>query len=110
MSVLLENWRSPQLESMRFGFGRGLTDLAKNDERIVALSADLAESVGLGEFVKEIGSPRFIEVGVAEQNLVTVASGLSAMGAVPFAASYVAFSPGRNWEQIRTTICRQINY
>ena len=105
MSVLLENWRSPQLEAMRFGFGRGLTDLAKNDERIVALSADLAESVGLGEFVKEIGSPRFIEVGVAEQNLVTVASGLSAMGAVPFAASYAAFSPGRNWEQIRTTIC-----
>lgn len=105
MSVLLENWRSPQLEAMRFGFGRGLTDLAKNDERIVALSADLAESVGLGEFVKEIGPPRFIEVGVAEQNLVTVASGLSAMGAVPFAASYAAFSPGRNWEQIRTTIC-----
>ena len=105
MSVLLGNWRSPQLEAMRFGFGRGLTDLAKNDERIVALSADLAESVGLGEFVKEIGSPRFIEVGVAEQNLVTVASGLSAMGAVPFAASYAVFSPGRNWEQIRTTIC-----
>lgn len=105
MSVLLENWRSPQLEAMRFGFGRGLTDLAKNDERIVALSADLAESVGLGEFIKEIGPPRFIEVGVAEQNLVTVASGLSAMGAVPFAASYAAFSPGRNWEQIRTTIC-----
>lgn len=105
MSVLLENWRSPQLKAMRFGFGRGLTDLAKNYERIVALSADLAESVGLGEFVKEIGSPRFIEVGVAEQNLVTVASGLSAMGAVPFAASYAAFSPGRNWEQIRTTIC-----
>ena len=48
MSVLLENWRSPQLEAMRFGFGCGLTDLAKNDERIVALSADLAESVWFG--------------------------------------------------------------
>lgn len=63
------------------------------------------ECVGFGEFQKEFGEPRCIEVGVAEQNLVTVASGLAAMGAVPFAASYAAFSPGRNWEQIRTTIC-----
>ncbi|TWP15787.1 transketolase family protein, partial [TM7 phylum sp. oral taxon 353] len=58
-----------------------------------------------GEFTERIGVPRFIEVGVAEQNLVTVASGLAAMGNIPFAASYAAFSPGRNWEQIRTTIC-----
>ena len=48
---------------------------------------------------------RFVEIGVAEQNLVTVAAGMSAMGKKPFASSYAAFSPGRNWEQIRTTIC-----
>src|SRR4029077_19790525 len=47
---------------------------------------------------------RYIEIGVAEQNLVTVGSGLSAMGKIPFVSSYAAFSPGRNWEQIRTTI------
>lgn len=105
MSALLENWRSSERIAMRMSFGHELTELAKNDERIAVLSADLAESVGFGEFVKEIGAPRYIEVGVAEQNLVTVASGLAAMGAVPFAASYAAFSPGRNWEQIRTTIC-----
>jgi transketolase len=78
---------------------------AREHLQVVALSGDLMESVGFGEFQKEFGEPRCIEVGVAEQNLVTVASGLAAMGAVPFAASYAAFSPGRNWEQIRTTIC-----
>lgn len=104
---LLDNWRdeaSLEKESMRVGFGRGLRHLANENENVVALSADLADSVGFGEFVKEIGKPRYIEVGVAEQNLVTVASGLAAMGHVPFAASYAAFSPGRNWEQIRTAI------
>ena len=70
----------------------------------MALSADLAGSVGLGDFVQEMRH-RYIEVGVAEQNLVTVASGLSHMGKIPFAASYASFSPGRNWEQIRTSIC-----
>ena len=90
---------------MRLSFGHGLVHTAMNNSQVVALSADLADSVGFGEFAKKIGAPRFIEVGVAEQNLVTVASGLAAMGNIPFAASYAAFSPGRNWEQIRTTIC-----
>ena len=105
MSFLRENWQNGELASLRTEFGSSLTELAERDERIVALSADLMESVGLGEFQEKIGAPRCIEVGVAEQNLVTVASGLAAMGHVPFAASYAAFSPGRNWEQIRTTIC-----
>lgn len=105
MSVLRGDWRVGNAASMRLGFGNGLVHSAVNNSRIVALSADLAESVGFGEFAEQIGAPRFIEVGVAEQNLVTVASGLAAMGNIPFAASYAAFSPGRNWEQIRTTIC-----
>jgi transketolase len=54
---------------------------------------------------KEAFPERFVEIGVAEQNLVTVASGMAAMGKIPFTSSYAAFSPGRNWEQIRTTIC-----
>ena len=54
---------------------------------------------------KESFPDRFFEIGVAEQNLVTVGSGLAAMGKIPFVSSYAAFSPGRNWEQIRTTIC-----
>lgn len=91
-------------QSLRHSFGQSLLELARQDERIVALSADLAGSVGLGDFVQEMGY-RYIEVGVAEQNLVTVASGLAHMGKIPFAASYASFSPGRNWEQIRTSIC-----
>lgn len=95
---------NPVGQSLRHGFGQSLLELARQDERIVALSADLAGSVGLGDFVQEMGH-RYIEVGVAEQNLVTVASGLAHMGKIPFAASYASFSPGRNWEQIRTSIC-----
>lgn len=94
----------PKVGSLRQAFGHSLTELAQRDERIVALSADLASSVGLGEFAETMGK-RYIEVGIAEQNMVTVASGLAATGQVPFAASYAAFNPGRNWEQIRTTIC-----
>ncbi len=105
MSFLREDWRQSESVAIRIGFSEGLTDVAKKNNLVVALSADLMESVGFGEFAKEIGNPRAIEVGVAEQNLVTVASGLAAMGNIPFAASYAAFSPGRNWEQIRTTIC-----
>jgi transketolase, central region len=105
VSFLREDWQQSESAAIRIGFGEGLMDVAKKNNLVVALSADLMESVGFGEFAKEIGSSRAIEVGVAEQNLVTVASGLAAMGNIPFAASYAAFSPGRNWEQIRTTIC-----
>lgn len=92
------------LESMRVGFGRGLNAVGSKSPEIVALSADLAESTQVSQF-KDAFPDRYIEVGVAEQNLVTVASGLAHAGKHPFAASYAAFSPGRNWEQIRTTIC-----
>ena len=105
MMYLREDWQTPTYTSVRGGFGDGLVALAKQDDRVVALSADLVGSVGFGKFAEHIGAPRLIEVGVAEQNLVTVASGLVAMGNIPFAASYASFSPGRNWEQIRTTIC-----
>lgn len=88
----------------RKGFGEGLLIAGKNDSRIIALSADLSDSTQVTLF-KESFPNRYIEVGVAEQNLASVASGLSASGKVPVIASYAIFSPGRNWEQIRTTIC-----
>lgn len=91
-------------EPIRAGFGRGLKAAGDEDERIVALCADLTDSTQMSKF-KEAHPERFVEVGVAEQNLVTVASGMAAMGKIPFTSSYAAFSPGRNWEQIRTTIC-----
>ncbi|PIR46328.1 MAG: transketolase [Candidatus Vogelbacteria bacterium CG10_big_fil_rev_8_21_14_0_10_45_14] len=89
---------------IRDGFGEGIVLIAREDERIVGLSADLTESTKMDAFRKEFPH-RFIEMGVAEQNMASVASGLSAMGKVPFITSYAMFSPGRNWEQIRTTIC-----
>lgn len=96
----------PTLEHVpnRKGFGDGLYNVGTANKQVVAVCADLEESTQMNTFAKAFPE-RFIEVGVAEQNLVTVASGLAAAGKVPFVTSYAAFSPGRNWEQIRTTIC-----
>lgn len=91
-------------EPTRKGFGRGLKAAGEQDENVVAACADLTDSTQISLF-KEAFPNRFVEIGVAEQNLVTVGSGLAAMGKIPFVSSYAAFSPGRNWEQIRTTIC-----
>lgn len=89
---------------IRDGFGDGLVEAARSDSRIVGLCADLTESTRMEAFAKEFPN-RFIEIGISEQNLASVASGMAAMGKIPFISSYAAFSPGRNWEQIRTTIC-----
>jgi transketolase len=91
-------------EPIRKGFGKGLLAAGQADQNVVACCADLTDSTQMSLFAREFPE-RFIEIGVAEQNLVTVGSGLSAMGKIPFVSSYAAFSPGRNWEQIRTTIC-----
>jgi transketolase len=92
-----------KLEPIRAGFGRGLKAAGEANEAVVALCADLTESTQMHLF-REAFPKRFVEVGVAEQNLVTVASGMARAGKIPFTSSYAAFSPGRNWEQIRTTI------
>lgn len=91
-------------EPTRKGFGRGLLKAGQANNDVVAACADLTESTQMHLFAKEFPD-RFVEIGVAEQNLVTVGSGLAAQGKIPFVSSYAAFSPGRNWEQIRTTIC-----
>lgn len=87
----------------RNGYGEGLIEAGKRDERVVALAADLTESTRTLPFA-EIFPNRFVQVGITEQNMASVASGMAAMGKIPFIASYAMFSPGRNWEQIRTTI------
>jgi len=89
---------------LRNGFGEGLLEAADEDERVVGLCADLTDSTRMKSFADKYPN-RFIQTGVAEQNLASVASGMAAMGKVPFITSYAMFSPGRNWEQIRTTIC-----
>jgi transketolase len=91
-------------EPIRKGFGRGLQEAGNRNQNVVAACADLTDSTQMSLF-KAAYPERFIEIGVAEQNLVTVGSGMAAMGKVPFVSSYAAFMPGRCWEQIRTTIC-----
>ncbi len=91
-------------EPIRAGFGKGLVEAGRLNDQVVALCADLTDSTKMADFAKEFPE-RFVEIGVAEQNLVTVAAGMAALGKIPFTSSYAAFSPGRNWEQIRTTIC-----
>ena len=91
-----------QLEPIRAGFGRGLKAAGESNEAVVALCADLTESVQMHLF-RDAFPERFVEIGIGEQNLVTVASGMARAGKIPFTSSYAAFSPGRNWEQIRTT-------
>lgn len=93
-----------ELKGIRDGFGLGLVEVARLDPRVVVLSADLTESIRLEGFAKEFPE-RFVELGVAEQNMAGVAAGLALSGKVPFIASYAVFNPGRNWDQLRVSIC-----
>ncbi len=92
----------PESVPIRKGFGVGLVKAAELDENVVALCADLTESTQMHLF-RDAFNDRFFEVGIAEQNLATVGAGLAVAGKIPFISSYAAFSPGRNWEQIKTT-------
>ncbi len=87
----------------RDGYGTGLVLAGDRDPNIVALCADLVESTRTEAFAKKYPD-RYVEVGVVEQGMATIAAGMAEAGKVPFIASYATFSPGRNWEQIRTTI------
>ncbi|MDB4992286.1 MAG: tktA [Parcubacteria group bacterium] len=92
-----------ELKSTRDGFGTGTVEAGKADENVVVLCADLKESTRAEWFEKEFPG-RFIEVGIAEQNMAGLAAGFAMAGKVPFIASYAAFSPGRNYEQLRTMV------
>ncbi|KND48255.1 MAG: transketolase [Parcubacteria bacterium C7867-004] len=102
---LSSNLFSAEIEKKptRDGFGLGTVEAGKKDQNVVVLCADLKESTRAEWFEKEFPD-RFIEVGVAEQNMAALGAGFAAAGKVPYIASYAAFSPGRNYEQIRTTI------
>ncbi|HEY4526090.1 MAG TPA: transketolase C-terminal domain-containing protein, partial [Candidatus Paceibacterota bacterium] len=87
----------------RDGYGEGLVLAGEMNKNVVALTADLSESTRVDAFAEKFPE-RFIELGVAEQNMATIAAGLGISGKIPFISSYATFSPGRNWEQIRTTV------
>lgn len=88
---------------IRKGFGEGLLQAGEQDHNVVAICSDLTESTQMHHFAKKFPE-RFVQNGIAEQSMASVASGMAALGKVPFFSSYAMFSPGRNWEQIRTTI------
>lgn len=96
--------KSLEQKPTRDGFGLGLVWAADENPNVAGLCADLVESTRMEAFAKKYPE-RFVEMGVAEQNMASVAAGMSLMGKIPYIASYAMFSPGRNWEQIRTTIC-----
>ena len=98
------NLASPELVPSRDGYGHGLVEAAKQDKNVVALGGDITASVRVDWFQKEFPD-RFFSIGVAEQNQMGIAAGLSLMGKVPFVTNYGVFLAGRAWDQIRTTVC-----
>lgn len=93
-----------ELKGTREGHAAALLELGKKDKRVMALTADLAQSFHYDKFA-ELFPERFIDCGVAEQNLMGVGAGLALAGKIPFVASFAAFSPGRNWDQLRISVC-----
>lgn len=96
---------TPEVEQVpnRNGYGEGLKEAGDRNEKVVALCADLTGSTRTNIFA-DAYPERFVQCGIAEQNMASVASGMAAMGKIPFIAGYAMFSPGRSWEQVRTTI------
>jgi transketolase len=99
-----EEFQQAELKGIRDGFGQALVELGQEDGMIAAVCADLRESIRMQAFADAFPD-RFFEVGVAEQNLIGVASGLAKEGFTAFAGSYAAFSPGRTHDQIRVSVC-----
>ncbi len=90
--------------SIRSGFGQGLLEAGKLNKDIVALSADLTDSLKVTSF-KENFPQRFFEMGVSEQNMMSAAAGMCLIDKIPFVTSYAVFNPGRNWDQLRVSVC-----
>lgn len=88
----------------RDGYGQGLLELGEKNPEVVVLTADLAESTRVEEFGKKYPD-RFVECGVAEQNMMGIAAGLALSGKIPYVSSYAVFSPGRSWDQLRVSVC-----
>ena len=87
----------------RAGFGEGIHELAKQNIEVVVLTADLAGSFKLGPFIKEFPD-RFIEVGIAEANMIGIAAGLTIGGKIPYTTTFANFSTGRVYDQIRQSV------
>lgn len=98
------NLDNPEKIASRDGYGKGLIKLGMKNKNVVALCCDLTDSTKVDGFKKKYPE-RFIEVGVAEQNMAGLAAGLAMVGKIPYISSYATFSPGRNWDQLRVSVC-----
>lgn len=101
---LVEDLKNPPLKAMRDGYGEGLAEAGKRNGGVVVLVADLTESTRTDLFKKEFPE-RFFEMGISEQNMMGVAAGMAVCGKIPFVNSFACFNPGRNWEQMRLSVC-----
>lgn len=88
----------------RNGYGDGLLEVAEKNPNVVVLTGDLVESTRALGFAKKYPE-RFVECGVAEQNMAGIAAGLALAGKIPFISGYAVFSPGRSWDQVRVSVC-----
>ena len=88
----------------RDGYGHGIVELGKKNKHVVVLCADLSNSTRSGWFRDEFPD-RFFEVGISEQDMACIAAGMALSGKIPFISTYSVFCPGRNWDQIRISIC-----
>ena len=106
-AYLIKNLLSKNIKKIptRNGYGEGLIEAGKRDKNVVVLCADLTNSTRSGMF-KEVFPERFIEVGIAEQNMMGVAAGLALSGKIPFVSTYAVFCPGVNWSQLRVSVCQ----
>lgn len=101
---LVDDLNNIEKKTTREGFGEAMVLLGKNKKNIVTVTADLGESMKVDDFEK-LFPDRFVQVGVAEQNMMGVSAGLALSGKIPFAVSYAVFNPGRNWDQLRCSVC-----
>ena len=96
--------KNPKMEASRDGYGRGLVKVGTKNKNVVALCCDLTESTRVDGFKKKFPS-RYVEVGIQEQNMAGLSAGMASTGKIPYMSSYAVFSPGRNWDQVRVSIC-----
>lgn len=110
--MLLPNWTdesSLEMQAIRSGFGQGIYEVGQKNENVIVLNADLPGSLKVGKF-EEAFPNRYMQVGVAEQNMAGIGTGLARAGKIPFITSFAAFSPGLNFSQIRLTAMSHLSY
>ncbi len=100
---LADVYGTPEQVPTRFGYGDALIEMGKTNPNVVVLGADLSSSLRVDIFAKQFPD-RFVELGIAEQDMMCIAGGLSLVGKIPFVSTYGVFAIGRAWDQLRTSV------